>query len=258
MEFQVGDKVMLKVLPWKGVIHFGKRGKLNPRYVGPFKVLEKVREVSYKLKLPEELSRVHNTFHFVEEPVKIMDREVKRLKQSRIPLVKVRWNSKRGPEFTWEREDQFKKKYPHLFTKTAPSSSAASRNHVRKFLRALPSKWRPKVTAIEESKDLSKLSLDELVGNLKVYEVILEKDLEIAKNKKEKYKSLALKAKQVLSDDDTSSSDSNDEEYAMAVRDFKKFFKDRQVVRQPYDDKRTSEKSRREEGKIEDASSVVI
>ncbi|GJX63978.1 hypothetical protein Tco_0298321 [Tanacetum coccineum] len=156
MEFQVGDKVMLKVSPWKGVVRFGKRGKLNPRYVGPFKVLEKVGEVAYKLELPEELSRVHNTFHvsnlkkcyadellavpldglhfddklqFVEEPVEIMDREVKRLKRSRIPLVKVRWNSKRGPEFTWEREDQFKKKYPHLFTKkrkTAPSTSAAS------------------------------------------------------------------------------------------------------------------------------------
>ncbi|GJZ07926.1 hypothetical protein Tco_0542209, partial [Tanacetum coccineum] len=121
MEFQVGDKVMLKVSPWKGVVHFGKRGKLNPRYVGPFKVLEKVGEVAYKLELPEELSRVHNTF-FIE----IVGREVKRLKRSRIPLVKVRWNSKRGPEFTWEREDQFKKKYPHLFTKTAPSSSAAS------------------------------------------------------------------------------------------------------------------------------------
>ncbi|GJY15261.1 putative reverse transcriptase domain-containing protein [Tanacetum coccineum] len=109
MEFQVGDKVMLKVSPWKGVVRFGKRGKLNPRYVGPFKVLEKVGEVAYKLELPEEL----------------MGREVKRLKRSRIPLVKVRWNSKRGPEFTWEREDQFKKKYPHLFTKTASSSSAA-------------------------------------------------------------------------------------------------------------------------------------
>ncbi|GJX53366.1 hypothetical protein Tco_0281735 [Tanacetum coccineum] len=153
MEFQVGDKVMLKVSPWKGVVHFGKRGKLNPRYVGPFKVLEKVGEVAYKLELPEELSRVHNTFHvsnlkkchadeplavpldglhlddklhFVEEPVEIVGHEVKRLKRSRIPLVKVRWNSKRGPEFTWEREDQFKKKYPHLFTNTAPSSSAAS------------------------------------------------------------------------------------------------------------------------------------
>ncbi|GKF16792.1 putative reverse transcriptase domain-containing protein [Tanacetum coccineum] len=153
MEFQVGDKVMLKVFPWKGVVHFGKWGKLNPRYVGPFKVLEKVGEVACKLELPEELNRVHNTFHvsnlkkfhaneplavpldglhlddklhFVEEPVEIVDREVKRLKRSRIPLFKVRWNSKRGPEFTWEREDQFQKKYPHLFTKTAPASGAAS------------------------------------------------------------------------------------------------------------------------------------
>ncbi|GKE17104.1 putative reverse transcriptase domain-containing protein, partial [Tanacetum coccineum] len=153
MEFQVEDKVMLKVSPWKGVVRFGKLGKLNPKYVGPFKVLGKVGEVAYKLLLPEELSRVHNTFHvsnlkkcyadeplavpldglhfddklqFVEEPVEIMDREVKRLKRSRIPLVKVRWNSKRGLEFTWEREDQFKKKHPHLFTKTAPSLSAAS------------------------------------------------------------------------------------------------------------------------------------
>ncbi|GJU52130.1 putative reverse transcriptase domain-containing protein [Tanacetum coccineum] len=148
MEFQVGDKVMLKVSPWKGVVRFGKWGKLNPRYVGPFKVLEKVGEVAYKLELPEELSRVHNTFHvsnlkkchadeplavpldglhlddklhFVEEPLEIEGREVKRLKRSRIPLVKVQWNSKRGPEFTWEREDQFKKKHPHLFTKTASS-----------------------------------------------------------------------------------------------------------------------------------------
>ncbi|GJX94989.1 putative reverse transcriptase domain-containing protein [Tanacetum coccineum] len=123
MEFQVGDTVMLKVSPWKGVVRFGKRGKLNPIYVGPFKVMEKVGAIAYKLELPQELSRVHNTFHlhFVEEPVEIMDREVKRLKQSRILIVKVRWNSRRGPEFTWEREDQFRKKYLHLFIKTAPS-----------------------------------------------------------------------------------------------------------------------------------------
>ncbi|GJV75814.1 putative ribonuclease H-like domain-containing protein [Tanacetum coccineum] len=112
----IGDKVMLKVLPWKGVVRFGKRGKLNPRYVGPFKVLEKVRSVAYKLELPQELSRI----------LEIKDCEVKQLKRSRILLVKVRWNSRRGLEFTWEREDQFRKKYPHLFTKTAPSSSATS------------------------------------------------------------------------------------------------------------------------------------
>ncbi|GJT57356.1 putative reverse transcriptase domain-containing protein [Tanacetum coccineum] len=153
MEFQVGDRVMLKVLHWKGLVRFGKRGKLNPRYVGPFKVLAKVGVVAYKLELPQELSMVHSTFHvsnlkkcyadeplavpldelhiddklyFVKELVEIMDREVKRLKQSRIPIVKVRWNSRRGPEFTWEREDQFRKKYPHLFIKTASSSGVAS------------------------------------------------------------------------------------------------------------------------------------
>ncbi|GJX69293.1 putative reverse transcriptase domain-containing protein [Tanacetum coccineum] len=113
IEFQFGDRVMLKVSPWKGVVHFGKRGKLNPRYVRPFKVLEKVGAVSYKLELPQEL-------------IEIMDREVKRLKQSRIPIVKVQWNSKRGPKFTWEREDQFWKKHRHLFTKTVPSPSATS------------------------------------------------------------------------------------------------------------------------------------
>ncbi|GKG03673.1 hypothetical protein Tco_0311309, partial [Tanacetum coccineum] len=135
MEFEVGDKVMLKVSPWKGVVRFGKQGKLNPRFVGPFKVIKRVGDVAYKLELPEELIRVHNTFHvsnlkkchadeplavpisqgsmepieitsfslfdeplavpislddklqFVEEPIEITDREVKRLKRSCIPLV---------------------------------------------------------------------------------------------------------------------------------------------------------------------------
>ncbi|GJR64550.1 putative reverse transcriptase domain-containing protein [Tanacetum coccineum] len=143
-EFEVGDKVMLKVSPWKGVIRFGKRGKLSPRFVGPFKVIERIGPVTYKLEFPNKLHGIHNTFHvsnlkrcfvnddvvipldevqlddklhFVEEPVKIMDRELKRLKQSRIPIVKVRWNSRRGPEFTWEREDFFRSKYPHLFAR---------------------------------------------------------------------------------------------------------------------------------------------
>ncbi|GJZ52842.1 putative reverse transcriptase domain-containing protein [Tanacetum coccineum] len=125
----------------KGVMPI-KRGKLNPRYIGPFKILKKVGPVSYTLELPEELSNVHGTFHvsnlkkclsdeslvipmkeirlddklnFVEELVEIMDREVKQLKQSRLPIIKVRWNSKRGPEFTWEREDQIRAKYPHYF-----------------------------------------------------------------------------------------------------------------------------------------------
>ncbi|GJT35976.1 putative reverse transcriptase domain-containing protein [Tanacetum coccineum] len=135
------------------VIRFGKRGKLNPRYIGPFMILAKVGTVAYRLELPEQLSRVHSTFHvsnlkkrlsdetlvilldeiqiddklhFVEEPIKIIDREVKRLKQSRIFIVKVHWNSRRGPEFTWEREDQFQKKYPHLFSKSlnAPDNTS--------------------------------------------------------------------------------------------------------------------------------------
>nr|GEV65383.1 putative reverse transcriptase domain-containing protein [Tanacetum cinerariifolium] len=119
LEFQIGNKTMLKVSPWKGVIRFGKRGKLNPRYIRPFKIIAKIGTVSYRLELPEQLSRVH-------KQVEIMDREVKRLKQSRILIVKVRWNSKRGPEFTWEREYQVHKKYPHLFTNSAPASEVAS------------------------------------------------------------------------------------------------------------------------------------
>ncbi|GJV54745.1 putative reverse transcriptase domain-containing protein [Tanacetum coccineum] len=117
LEFSVGDYVLLKVSPWKGVVRFGKKGKLAPRFVGPFEIIEKVGPVAYLLDLPEELNvRVVANVDFVEEPVEILEREFKKLKRSRIAIVKVRWNSKRGPEFTWEREDQMKLKYPHLFS----------------------------------------------------------------------------------------------------------------------------------------------
>ncbi|GJY54857.1 reverse transcriptase domain-containing protein [Tanacetum coccineum] len=150
LEFHVGDRVMLKVSPQKGVIRLGKRGKLNPWYIGPFKILNRIGPVAYTLELPEELSNVHSTFHvsnlkkclsdeslviplkelrlddklnFMEEPIEIMDREVKQLRQSHILIVKVRWNSKRGPEFTWECEDQICAKYPHLFSNITPTSN---------------------------------------------------------------------------------------------------------------------------------------
>ncbi|GJT29561.1 retrovirus-related pol polyprotein from transposon TNT 1-94 [Tanacetum coccineum] len=121
----------------------------------------------------------------------------------------------------------------------------SSKNCVRKFLRALHPKWRAKVTAIEESKNLTTLPLDELIGNLKVYEEVIKKDFETVKGKKEQSRSLALKVKKEVSDEDSSSSDSEDEEYAMAVKEFKKFFKRRgRFVRQPRGDRKTFQRSR--------------
>ncbi|GJT58944.1 hypothetical protein Tco_1002477 [Tanacetum coccineum] len=135
LEFEVGDRVLLKVTPWKGVIHFGKKGKLAPIYVGPFEILERIGLVAYRLRLPEELNSVHDTFHvsnlkkcladaslhvpldeikvdktlrFVEELIEIMDGEIKKLKRRKIVLAKVRWNSKHGLKFTWEHEDQMR------------------------------------------------------------------------------------------------------------------------------------------------------
>ncbi|GJW42866.1 putative reverse transcriptase domain-containing protein [Tanacetum coccineum] len=143
----IGPELVLEtthkvVSPWKGVVRFGKKGKLALRYVGPFEILERIGLVAYRLRLPEELSSVHDTFYvsnlkkcladanlhvpldeikidktlrFVEEPVEIMEREIKKLKRRNIALVKVRWNSKRGPKFTWEHEDQMRNTYPQLF-----------------------------------------------------------------------------------------------------------------------------------------------
>ncbi|KAI3667562.1 hypothetical protein L6452_42628 [Arctium lappa] len=144
LEFQSGDKVLLKVSPWKGLVRFGKRGKLSPRYIGPFEILERIGPIAYKLKLPQELSAIHDTFHvsnlkkclsdeslvispeevqiderlrFVEKPIEILDHEVKRLRRSKIPILKVHWKSRHGPEYTWEREYFMKHKYPYLFIK---------------------------------------------------------------------------------------------------------------------------------------------
>ncbi|GJW75973.1 putative reverse transcriptase domain-containing protein [Tanacetum coccineum] len=142
LEFEVGDMVLLKVSSWKGVVHFRKHEKLSPHYIGPFRILARVGLVAYTLELLKELKGIHSTFHvsnlkkclaegdivvlideiqlddklhMIKEPVEVVDREVKRLKQSWIPIVKVR-SMQRGPEFTWEREDEIKKKYPLLFT----------------------------------------------------------------------------------------------------------------------------------------------
>nr|GEV05310.1 putative reverse transcriptase domain-containing protein [Tanacetum cinerariifolium] len=122
IDFHVGDRVILKVSPWKGVVRFGKRGKLNPRYVGPFKKCLS----NESLVIPLDEFHVDDKLHFVKEPVEIMDREIKQLKRSHVPIIKVRCNSKQGPEYTWERKDQFRKTYPHLFTKTVSLSSNSS------------------------------------------------------------------------------------------------------------------------------------
>ncbi|GJS55137.1 hypothetical protein Tco_0628499 [Tanacetum coccineum] len=135
-----------------------------------------------------------------------------------------------------------------------------SKNYVRKFLRALHPKWRAKVTTIEESKDLSSLALDELISNLKVHEVVMEKDSKIYRGKKERVKIIALKAKKDSSDDETLTSVSDDEEYAMAVRNFKKFFKRKgKFVRQPREERSHSDKGmRRKERVIGNALDAVI
>ncbi|GJT34223.1 hypothetical protein Tco_0924642 [Tanacetum coccineum] len=152
----IGPELVLEttnnmVSPWKGLVCFEEMGKLASRYAGPFEILERIGLVAYRLRLPEELGSVHDTFHvsnlkkcladaslhvpldeikvdktpcFVEEPVEIMDREIKKLKRKKIALVKVRWNLKCKPEFTWEREDYMKSKYPQLFVDRTDESTS--------------------------------------------------------------------------------------------------------------------------------------
>ncbi|GJY49599.1 putative reverse transcriptase domain-containing protein [Tanacetum coccineum] len=133
---QITDRLRAARDRQKSVVHFGKKGKLAPRFVRPFEIIEKIGPVAYRLDFPKELAGVHDTFHvsnlkkcladptlqvdakldFMKEPVEILEKEFKKLKRSRIAIVKVRWNSKHGHEFTWEHEDQMKLKYPHLFS----------------------------------------------------------------------------------------------------------------------------------------------
>lgn len=142
VSFKEGDLVMLKVSPWKGIIRFGKRGKLSPRFIGPFKILKRVNDQAYQLDLPAELDGIHSTFHvcylrkcmadeeniiplsdlrvdpkkrLVEEPVEILDRKKKQLRKKQIELVLVKWKHSRGESMTWETESDMKERYPHLF-----------------------------------------------------------------------------------------------------------------------------------------------
>ncbi|KAL0537838.1 hypothetical protein IC582_026827 [Cucumis melo] len=144
LEFEIGDKVFLKVAPMKGVLRFERKGKLSPRFVGPFEILERIGPVAYRLALPPSLSAVHDVFHvsmlrkyvpdpshvvdyepleidenlnYVEQPIEVLAREVKTLRNKQIPLVKVLWRNHRVEEATWEREDDMKSRYPELFEK---------------------------------------------------------------------------------------------------------------------------------------------
>jgi Integrase zinc binding domain/Integrase core domain len=140
--FKKGDYVMLRVSPWKGLVRFGKKGKLSPRFIGPFKVLKQVGEVAYELELPEELQGVHPTFHvshlrrglrdeshhvplndirldeklsYVERPIRILDSSERRLRNKTVRQVKVLWEHRKGADATWESESEMRKLYPRLF-----------------------------------------------------------------------------------------------------------------------------------------------
>ena len=142
VEFEVGNQVLLKVSPWKGVTRFGKKGKLNPRYIGPFEILSRVGKVAYELALPPHLQHIHNVFHvsmlkkyvpdsahvieydpvqiepnmsYEEQPVKILDRSEKILRNKVVPLVKVLWRNPKVEESTWEVESEMQVRYPHFF-----------------------------------------------------------------------------------------------------------------------------------------------
>ena len=142
IDFSVGDMVMLKVSPWRGVLRFRKQGKLSPRFIGPFKVLERIGKQAYRLELPEELMGIHDVFHvgylrkclgkheetvplsevkvneklkYIEEPESILNEKTVNLRNKEVDLVLVKWKHHRGPNWTWEVKDEMKAKYPSLF-----------------------------------------------------------------------------------------------------------------------------------------------
>ncbi|KAL2232439.1 UNVERIFIED_CONTAM: hypothetical protein Sindi_1423900 [Sesamum indicum] len=142
MEYEVGGKLFLKVSPWRGILRFGKQGKLSPRYIGPYEILERVGPLAYRLALPTELSQIHDVFHvsmlrryrsdpshilhepkieilegltYVEEPTEILDQSIKKLRNKEIPMVKVKWSHHSPREATWEVEGSMREKYPYLF-----------------------------------------------------------------------------------------------------------------------------------------------
>ncbi|KAD4981816.1 hypothetical protein E3N88_18487 [Mikania micrantha] len=142
IEFDVGDRVLLKVSPWKGIIRFRKGGKLSPRYVGPFQIKARVGKVAYRLDLPEELNEIHPTFHvshlrkcladelahvplndievddrlnYIEEPVAIVDTKEKQLRNNTVHQVRVQWKHRKSSNTTWKTEDEMRRLYPHLF-----------------------------------------------------------------------------------------------------------------------------------------------
>ena len=142
IEFTVGDMVFLKVSPWKKILRFGKKGKLSPRFIGPYRIVKRVGPVAYQLELPPELHCIHDVFHvsmlrryrsdpthiipvaeievqsdltFEEEPVQILDRDVKVLRRKSVPLVKVLWRNHGKEKATWETEEAMHQQYPQLF-----------------------------------------------------------------------------------------------------------------------------------------------
>ena len=120
IEYEVGDKIFLKVLPWKKILWFGKKGKLSPRFIGPYEILERIDLVAYRLALPPELTKLHNVFHVSmlrthdKEPKAILAREVKQLRNKQVLLVKVLWKHHDREEATWEPKATIRAQYPQL------------------------------------------------------------------------------------------------------------------------------------------------